>query len=433
MQRFFRENDLSIAVIVLSYWSYLMVSAMWGTWSIDMSAVYMAGHFAHYSDPTLMYAAPDDLFSHVRLPEFDVFLSLYGHQEKPQTAFVYPPIWAFVASALANRVDPVTFFDMTRIVMTVSFAASVLVTWRLMAVRHMSATAFALLACVLGFLVVPVKFAIFLNQPHLVVILLILLAFERYIAGWKVTAGVLLGLAAAVKVTPIALALIFVADRNWRALGACVITSAAFLIASFAIGGVDLHLVFLERVAQVDALVPMHGFNMTFETVMHDFFVPLHLLDPDIPIATNTAWVALASKLLLALSLAASLWITRGYDWSDRVRLRLFYLYIATIFFGPLAWMHYYVLPLLMIPAFSGIWRHPSALITAVFLAVGFSSPLMMGLFTYGQSMGGPDIFHAQHTALFPLVFFCALLPIWMRRGETERLAVAGAAPVPGE
>jgi uncharacterized membrane protein len=56
---------------------------------------------------------------------------------------------------------------------------------------------------------IPAAAALSLGQPQLLVIFLILLGFERYIAGRDTTAGVLLGLAAAIKVTPIILAVFF--------------------------------------------------------------------------------------------------------------------------------------------------------------------------------------------------------------------------------
>lgn len=416
MKRFFRTNDLSIAVILLSYWAFFMTSAMWGSWSIDMSAIYMAGHFAAYSDPSLMYAAPPDLFSPVRTPEFDAFLAAYNLDNKAQTAFVYPPIWAYAVAPLAARLDPIAFFDVTRIVTTASYSVAVLVAWRLVAARHMSATVFALIAMALAMATMPYKFAVLLNQPHLLLTLLILLAFERYIAGWKTTAGILLGLVAAVKVTPVLLALIFLADRQWKALAGCLTVAAAFMAASLAVGGVDLHLTFLERLRQIDSLMPMNGLNMNFETVMHDFFVPLSLLDDGVPIAENTAWVSLLSKALLIAALPASLWYTQTIDWADRVHVRLLLLYTAMIFFGPLAWIHYYMLPILLIPGLRVVWNQTGAKLMAILLMIGFSSPLMMAFHSHGQETGGSDIFHAQHTAFFPLALFCVMLPFWMTR-----------------
>lgn len=433
MNRLLDKHDVAVAALILAVFSGAMIASMWGTWSIDMSAVWMAGRFAASGAFGEIYASSPGVLVPVEAPAWQALLA--EHDGEAAAAFVYPPVWAFLAAPLAGLMDPLAFFNLTRVVTTFCFAASVLVAWRLVAAGRMRATAFAVLACGIAYATMPFQYAIFLNQPQLAVILLILLSFERYLAGRHVAAGVLLGVAAALKLSPILLVVIFASERHWRAVVAAFATSGAFMLASFGMGGVALHLAFLEQLRLIDGLVPMSGHNLTFETVMHDFFLPLRLIPLEGPllIGVDTLWVGVVSKVLLVVSVVAVLWATRAEEFGTRVRQRLFLLYIAAIFFGPLAWIHYYVLPLLLLPGLALVARSPVLPALAILVVAGFSTPVMLGIHRMESGKAATEAFHAQHAAFFPLALFCLALPVLVRGRVLDVRPPRDLSAQPGE
>ena len=79
------------------------------------------------------------------------------------------------------------------------------------------------------------QLALELNQPQILVTFLIIGAFRAIQSNRNNTAGGLLGLAAAIKIAPALLAIIFIMERRWKALVVFVIVGGALLVASFLI------------------------------------------------------------------------------------------------------------------------------------------------------------------------------------------------------
>ncbi len=418
MGAFLKRHDIAIAVTLVAVWTAAQIVNLWGSWSVDMSAIYMAGHFAWLGEDAWIYGAPPDFFSKLVPERWTEVLIGFGLKEEFAVPFVYPPIWAFLVAPMAGTMDPITFFDITRVVTTGAFGASILVAWRLMRPAGISATAFCVVSIVIASLTVPYLFSVSLNQPQFLVVLLILLAFERYQAGKPLLAGILLGVVAAMKISPVLLCLIFVADRQWRAVAACGLTAAGIAALSLAVAGWDLHMTFLERATQIEGLVPLIGFNMTFETMMYDFFVPMEHYENTASrvLGQDTPWVSALSKMLLIAAIWGTFRVTRGVEETARLKVRLILLYLAVVWFGPLAWMHYYTLPLLLAPGLIGIWTvRQVALITGA-MTLGFMKPVMLGVMDWTLDAGDYQIFYAQHTALFPLLAFAGMLVIWSAR-----------------
>ena len=423
------RHDFAVATALVSVWCAATIAGYWGQWSVDMSAIYMAGRFAWLGEHSWVYGAPPDFFSKLVPARWTAELEHFALQEEFSVPFVYPPIWAFLVAPFAGQTDPITFFDATRIVTTAAFGASILVAWRLMRPRGVSATVFAAVSIVVAALTVPYLFSVSLNQPQFLVVFLILLAFERYAAGRPLLAGILLGVVAAMKISPVLLCLIFAADRQWRAVLACLGTAGLLALLSLLVAGWDLHMTFLERVAQVEGLVPLIGFNMTFETMMYDFFVPMqdypHTLST--VLGQDTPWVSALSKGLMIAAIWGAFRVTGGLDAFARLRIRLILVYLAIVWFGPLAWMHYYTLPLLLAPGLVGLWSwRRVALITAA-MFVGFSKGAMLGMMDYTMDvLGDYEVFYAQHTALLPLLVFAVMLAVWSAREGAKPASARG-------
>ena len=217
----------------------------------------------------------------------------------------------------------------------------------------------------------PLVFAWSLLQPHFVIVALLAWAFERHANGKSTTAGVLLGLAAAVKVTPILFVLIFLADRDWRASAWALATSGGIAALSVLLMGWEAHAAFLEAAAFVNSITIFYGGNLTIEVVLQGLLYPgsIESTPSGMQFAEKTPWIAALSKALALIAAAGILWLTRHGDRAERTMLRAFFLVPALYYFSPLAWGHYY---LLLLPMIMGLWGRLPPRLWAIALASSF-------------------------------------------------------------
>lgn len=351
--------DLALALLIVGMWVCISVFRHWGEWNVDMSAIYMAARFIFLGEFGQIYAAPEGFFGTDIPDRWLDELNTLGFENEVAVPYVYPPLWAYLLSPFAGRVDPIVFFDITRLVLTACFGGAILAAWKLMRPQYLSMAIFSAISVAIAEATIPAQFALMLNQPQIFVVLLVILAFERYLARCFVTAGILLGVAAAIKITPIMLCLLFLLDRNWRAASTCMITAAFLAMISLLTFGLEPHLSFLGLLSQIDSLVPMIGLNTNLEIFLHQLAVPIEARLQDFGSSVagkNILWITLVNNAALVLALAISVTSTAKLPAEDRIRVRLFLFAIVFVVFGPLAWAHYYVLPLLLLPGLWGIF-----------------------------------------------------------------------------
>lgn len=403
------QNHLLGAILLLALWSCLIIWRYWNTYAIDLAAIYIAGHLAWAGDLAMIYGGLPEAFAVKNAPEWRQVLIDQGITGESGSHYVYPPLWAFVVSPFSGYLDPYSFFNAGRTLLTLSLAASVLLTWRLTRVT-LSPLYFAAIAIFFFETTIPAVLALELGQPQLFVILLMLLAMERYVAGSDLAAGAALGLAAAIKVTPILLIVIFLADRRWRAASTTILVSGALAGLSFALAGLQPHLTFIEGVRWMESLMPAVGLNMTFETVMHDWIVPFAPCErcTDPRMGLDTPWVSVVSRLLMFAIIGATLWATASLNTTHRTIMRFCILSVAILFFGPLAWMHYYTLIILLFLGIAPRLRFTAASLAAILLWAGFSQ-IWMGTLLSNTADIQSAALYPQHTAILSIIVFIAV------------------------
>ncbi len=390
------------ALLLLCTWSIILIVRYWGMPAVDMEPVYLAARFVWLGEPGLIYGGPGQGFTRGVSPEWQAELALFG-VSSGGAQFVYPPIWAYVLSPLAGVLDPISFFNGARVLVVASFSASILLTYHIMRPSWPPAL-FVSVAIIVAETTMPFLMAIELGQLHLVVIAAVLFAFERYAKGKDTAAGLALGLAAAIKITPIIFVVIFLADRRFRAMIVAAAVPVIVACMSIVVAGGEAHGVFLDRIGQIEALVPVAGLNLTFETVAHDFFVALphchECLDPRV--GRNVALVATIGAVLLPVSLGAILWITRKMPDDTRMCTRLLPVSVVIIFFGPLGWMHYYVMPVLLFQGLAPNVHRRLGIPAGAMAWIGVSV-LAIGAALEGQPVVVASDFYPQHIALLSI------------------------------
>lgn len=339
-----------IAFVVLQSLRY------WSAWGIDMSALYFGAWFVANGQPELLYGAPESFFGSDIPPEWRALANDLGHPDDVPLPYVYPPIWAWILGPLAHGSDPAAFFNTTRAILFVSYAAAIAAAWKLMAPR-IALAPYVTLAVVASILTVPFFFAALLTQPQILITALTLWAVERYVSGHSKLAGIFLGLAAAIKVTPVLLILIFAVDRDWKATGWTLGVSGGIATLSVLIMGWPAHLAFLEQLKLIDSLVPILGLNLTYEVLAMQVLGVFeeNMIPGQTVVAANIGWISFTSKILMLTTAALCLWWTHPMAPADRARARLILLIPVLSVFSPLAWAHYFMPTLLLMLASFGL------------------------------------------------------------------------------
>ncbi len=379
--------DLRRALAIAALWSVTMIVLFRGVWAEDLAALYMAGHFWATGETGLIYAAPPGFFGGTPAA-WEPALAAMGGAGHTAYPFVYPPLWAALAAPLARALPPEAFFTAALVVQVPLLAASSLLAARLARPAAMPLALWVGLS--LGALPFtgPGALALFQNQPSITMVFLILLSAERLQAGRPVAAGLALGLAAALKLSPAFFALMFLVPFAPRALAAFAATAAALALASGLAAGHDLSAAFLDLSRAATATVLVSTDNLSLRAV--EVLLRAALSGDIADIADNGPHIlgglagpaALLPPVLLAAACLALL---------ARARQRpafatLLALGVLMPLCGPIGWLHYYLLPVFLLPGLAA--RAPSLLrpVAALVLVISLPALVAAHALPYGQT-----------------------------------------------
>ncbi|PRY21789.1 uncharacterized protein DUF2029 [Aliiruegeria haliotis] len=329
---------------------------VWNTFMADLSAVYMAGYFYGIGKPELIYDAPPGFFGSSP-PTWAPYMEDFGLGDQFVTPYVYPPLWAAMISPIATSVSPQAFFNGVAVLQATLGALSIWLAWRIAGPRAPALWIWLMMSAGLLLTSLISTFAFLLMQPQILVTFLTLLAFERYLAGRAGLAGSILGLAAMLKLAPAGFALIFLLDRNWRALGAFAATCAVIGGLGLFLIGPELHLAFRAAVDVVQNTLFLSSTNYSVTPLLPVLGDWLGLLPPldvsgyNVRIRSGMEGARLASKAVFALLVLWMVLRTQRMPEAVRLPVRLMSLSLLLNLFGPLGWIHYYLLPLLLLPS----------------------------------------------------------------------------------
>lgn len=349
-------QDLRRAFVLLALWTLYAIWQQWGHWGEDLSALYIAGHLWHSGQSDLLYAAPPGFFGGNADSWMPVMQDL-GIADQVVFPYVYPPLWAVLIAPLTTVLGPQGFADAVTLIQVPLLAGSVLLAARLVKPSWMSMQLWVVIG-ITGLMVsIQSYLALWHNQPTITVTFLILLAFVCLGKERPVAAGAALALAAAIKLTPAAFALIFLIDRQYRALAAFALIGGALGLLSIALAGWPAHQAFLESLATVKGVALLSAVNTSLLTAVlaagsalgalpqPPTDLPLVIYHDVVPVWLSPAISAAA--LGLAAAFARALLPLPGHL---RRGIGLFSIAIIIALMGPLGWLHYYVLPMLLMP-----------------------------------------------------------------------------------
>lgn len=383
-QDMFRDKATAavIAVILTGYLLFLC----WNNWSPDLSALYFAAKFFALGEYTQIYAAPEGFFGPDIPASWQNLMYSMGYFEEQALPYVYPPIWAAVFAPMASAMTPLEFSNLFYLLHVPMVTASIFLCYRIVQPRNLSLASWTILSAVLVWQSMASLFALFHNQPQIAVAFLTLLAMERSLAGKSVAAGVALAIAATIKITPAVFILVFLLDRDWRALKAFVVTGGAITLASFAIGGVDLHLNYIDRIASISKIIPGMEVNWALESALYQAYLFLsgaeHIRgEHNFNVWAEPVWITVATKLVLVSMLGGLVWATYRLTREDRMKVLPLGLTLAIGLCGPLAWAHYFLPVILLLPALLCLFPIRQGFVLFLIFAVLFHKAIMGPIF----------------------------------------------------
>jgi hypothetical protein len=331
------------------------------------------------------------------------------------TPFVYPPLVAWLmrpvaAVPFARVMAAWTWLSLLFLVLTIRL---VFATYLPRANRPLS------WAVVLAALTVfePVRYGFWLGQTTSVIVLLVLLALWLARRG-RPGAGVALGIAAFVKLTPALFALIWLWRGPRRAFAAFAATLLALGGLSLATMGPALQVEYLARLRHISGVALIAYNNHSLPA-----FLARLTVDPATPLASwferpMPGWVAAATAAVALAMGAAAVMAARRIPVADDARWRppLEGMAFLLILLAPsLAWTHYfvYLLPVAAIAAAAGGWRVAPFAAAALALCC---RPLIPTQYTFRPA----DWQIISSPTLAALAFGALLLAVLVRAGVSN-------------
>lgn len=409
-----QQCRIILFIILAMIWSVWIINRHFDGPHIDISALFMAGWLAGDGQADLIYLAPSRVFNAEAVPVWQKVMAAQGVPDQIVTAYLYPPIWAKLLSWPAHALGATAFFKAAYIWhMAAALLSAVLAFLMLRISARPNPLAWGVTLIALLFVTSPAANSFLNNQPQLTTNLLILLAFFLVSRGQSIGGGALLGLAAALKVSPILFTLIFILRRDWPAFFATLAVSGGIAALSIAVMGWPLHAEFLARLSEINALIVMTKINYAPEALIYQ--TAEWLWGAPMPdgrklatfIAAEPLWITVTIKLTLLAALAAFVTCTRRLARANALPVQLLLLSLITALFGPFSWAHYFFLPMLLLPALFTIMS-PKRAWGWIVSALALNSLASFALLH-------PLNHHFMLTALVPALFFLALLADAMR------------------
>jgi hypothetical protein len=340
--------SLTASVIIGLLFLAILYFAIGGNAPADIVSPYLAGWFFGHGQQELIYGfAPADMFAHAPPKAWLDIASQRGFAGEWLYPFLYPPVWAALMAPVSAGLTIPEFTHWVYILHLLSIWGSIFLAWKL-AGKVLPFVVWSLVSFMLILGTAPALDALVENQPHIFIVMLMLFGLERVQANRSLFAGVLLGLAAAIKLFPFILILIFVFRRDMRGASTMLLTTFFFAALSFVLAGLELNLVFVENLRALSDLVFVYKNNWSFSTLafqVYAFFSGHGAGSIELGYTAKLpVWIGMPSLVIWATGTGYWLW-RAGQGGGAQRGLALSIALTWMAFFGPLGWP-YYFLPL---------------------------------------------------------------------------------------
>ena len=250
--------------------------------------------------------------------------------------YVQTPLWAYSLQPLCANMDWPSFVDLFNVITAISFA---IMGW--LSVRHIAKESSPLVLAItlsLLWLSMPLQYSFFMLQTHPIVLLAAIGAMVMANKNRPISAGILLAIAATIKITPILLGLYWLITKRWIAFISLGITCVALLSLTFVWSGTDLTLQYIQELKYLSGVALISPGNHSLQAIVISFNVKdLWARDwlADLP-----TWLKFLGTALSVGTVALAGWLRRqGASFAPTLTVAL----LGMTMFAPIAWTHYYI------------------------------------------------------------------------------------------
>ncbi|MCR8726250.1 glycosyltransferase 87 family protein [Frigidibacter sp. ROC022] len=326
--------------------------------SADLLAVWAAGRNFAEGNLDQIYPVSTGIFTMLPPDGWSAQFLADGYEESIYP-FIYPPLWAVVGSVLYRLADFSTIVQVASFLNPLMLVATL---W--IALRNSVPAAWMPVCFLLGLGLLATglsaRIALEQNQPQILVAFLTVLAIDRQRNCAPLGAGAALALAASLKIYPALYALFWLARGQNRAAAAFALAGGALGLTSLLLGGIQLHLEFLQQLSDISGTALVTYFTWSVDPTVAQLFMA-DRLDSVLELRNVAAdevatgwWILKKSALWRGLDLALLLAVLAVLVFvARRTRSILFWpvAFTALSLVSPLSWGYHYLAPLVFAPA----------------------------------------------------------------------------------
>lgn len=365
-----------------------------GRWAVDLTALYFAAHFFSSGDPALVYVPGPEVFLYDPPPAWRALEAAAGMPDGPLTPYLYPPLWAALLSPVVAKVSPIGFFTAFHLVNLAALAGMIWLAYRLARPARFGFFAWSAVSLALVLTSGVGVMGLWLGQPQILVSFVTLCAFVLLAEKRDIGAGAVLALAAAMKLTPALLVVVFVMERRWRALVAFTIAGAVLALASVWLAGWPMHAAFLDKLSLIEGGLLVSRIVASLELAFHQLGAVLTgsanwRIDHPYMVP-EPGWIAVATRATLVAGLVLSWASTRRLAARPRLWARVFTVVLVSLVTGPLPWIHYLIATLVLLPGLFLLVPARQAVFVIALTGIALSLPLFLAMSHH------PDLGFAQ-------------------------------------
>lgn len=352
-----RQRELQVGLVLILF-AVVSFIRHYGVRGSDLAPSYLGCRVLAAGDAGHLYAHDPILFNHVYDPAWTAAEIRSGMGADYNTPpYVQTPLWAWSLKPICTRMAFPRFARLFLALMLLCFAATLWLVARYWTPRLFHPAWIALI-CIGLYLTEAFQYSLSLVQTHIFFVLLMVAAMTLAAKKRGVWAGLLLAVAAAVKITPGLLLLYWLARRQWKAAASFGVASAAIVAITAAVAGPTVFMAYLTELSRTSnvLLVAFNNQSLAAWWMGHRY-----------PASDLFVWnilrlpfgVKLISTLLSVASVVVGGWMDNGQPPGKTGGIRLsgaaFAMAGATIF-APIAWSHYSIL--LVVPVMILIDAH---------------------------------------------------------------------------
>lgn len=239
----------------------------------DLSSSYIGCRILAAGDSGRLYSHDPSLFNVVADPLWAETAIRSGFSPHGQLhPYVQTPLWAFALGPLCTHASFPVFNRIFLVITILCFSATIWLTARYWTPRLFHPGWIALI-CTGLYISAPFRYALFLTQTHILFIFLTILALIYAPRRHPVFAGILLSVAAAVKITPAFFFLYWLLTRQKKAALSFAVSSLALAALTLLTAGPTLTMAYLQELSSVSnvLLIAFNNQSLAAFWMAHEF------------------------------------------------------------------------------------------------------------------------------------------------------------------